>query len=68
VLVNYNRPFREAAAKYCLLGRPENILEQIQSFVDVGVRRFIFSVPERQDEFIEVFKSQIKPLLDSVQI
>ena len=64
----YNRPFREAAAKYCLLGRPENILEQIQSFVDVGVRRFIFSVPERQDEFIEVFKSQIKPLLDSVQI
>ncbi len=64
----YNRPFREAAAKYCLLGRPENILEQIQQFVDVGVRQFIFSVPERQDEFIDVFKSQIKPLLDSVQI
>ena len=64
----YNRPFREAAAKYCLLGRAENILEQIQQFVDVGVRRFIFSVPERQDEFIDLFKNQIKPLLDSLKI
>jgi probable F420-dependent oxidoreductase len=64
----YNRPFRDAAAKYCLLGRSENILEQIQQFVDVGVRSFIFSVPERQDEFIQVFKDQIRPMLDGIQI
>ena len=28
----YNRPFRDAAKKYCLLGRPSDWLEQMQAF------------------------------------
>lgn len=39
----YNRPFRDAAKKYCLLGRPEDCLEQMQAFVDAGCRHFILS-------------------------
>jgi probable F420-dependent oxidoreductase len=39
----YRVPFRDAARKYCLLGRPEDCLEQMQRFVDAGSRGFIFS-------------------------
>ena len=39
----YNRPFRDAARKYCLLGRPEDCLEQLQGFVDAGCRHFVLS-------------------------
>jgi alkanesulfonate monooxygenase SsuD/methylene tetrahydromethanopterin reductase-like flavin-dependent oxidoreductase (luciferase family) len=35
----YNRPFRDAAKKYCLLGRPEDCLEQLQTFADAGFCR-----------------------------
>jgi len=39
----YNRPFEDAARKYCLLGRPEDCLEQLASFVASGARRFVLS-------------------------
>ena len=58
----YNRPFREAAQKYCLLGRPEDFLEQMQAFVDAGARHFVFSVPENFADFIEIFQKTLKPL------
>jgi len=47
----YNRPFRDAAKKYCLLGRPEDCLEQLQSFADAGCRHFVLSPLMDPDEF-----------------
>ena len=39
----YNRPFHDAARKYCLLGRPEDALEQMRSFARAGVRHFLLA-------------------------
>ncbi len=64
----YNRPFRDAAKKYCLLGKPENILEQMQAFVDAGARHFVFSVPHDPIDFIEVFDSTIRPRLGELRL
>lgn len=64
----YQRPFREAAKKYCLLGRPEDFLEQMQAFVDAGTRRFIFSVPEDPMGFIDIWEATIKPGLKQLTI
>jgi probable F420-dependent oxidoreductase len=64
----YNRPFRDAARKYCLLGRPENFLEQMQSFVDVGARRFIFAVPDDPSGFIDIYQRKIRPRLGELKI
>ena len=41
--VIYNRPFRDAARKYCLLGPPSACLDQLQAFVDAGCRHFVLS-------------------------
>ncbi len=48
----YNRPFRDAAKKYCLLGRPADCLEQIQAFADAGCRHFVLSPLMEPDEFV----------------
>ncbi len=64
----YRRPFRDAAKKYCLLGRPEDCLEQLQTYARAGVRHFVFSVNNRQDEFIEVFEKQIRPQLGAIAL
>jgi probable F420-dependent oxidoreductase len=50
----YARPFREAAAKYCLLGRPEDCLAGIQRFVDAGVRHVILAPLGDPGELLEV--------------
>ena len=47
----YNRPFRDAAKKYCLLGRPEDCLEQLQTFADAGCRHFVLSPLMDPDDF-----------------
>lgn len=49
----YNRPFEEAARKYCLLGRPEDCLEQLQSFAKSGSRNFVLSPLMDINEFLE---------------
>lgn len=49
----YNRPFEEAARKYCLLGRPEDCLEQLAAFTKSGARRFVLSPLMAADEFFE---------------
>src|SRR5215470_7753379 len=41
--VIYNRPFRDAARKYCLLGPTSACLEQLQAFADAGCRHFVLS-------------------------
>lgn len=49
----YRRDFREAAAKYCLLGRPEDCLEQMKRFADAGCRHFTLSPLSDLSEFLE---------------
>lgn len=49
----YNRPFEDAARKYCLLGRPEDCLEQLASFAASGARRFVLSPLMDPDEFLD---------------
>jgi probable F420-dependent oxidoreductase len=48
----YNRPFRDAAKKYCLLGRPDDCLAQLQAFADAGCRHFVLSPLMSADEFV----------------
>lgn len=64
----YQRPFRDAAAKYCLLGRPEDMLEQLQDFADAGARQFIFAVPDNHTEFIQTYQDQLKPAIGTLRL
>ena len=64
----YNRPFRDAASKYCLLGRPEDWLEQMQGFADAGSRHFVFSLLSDTDEFIDAYERVIRPGLASIAL
>ena len=57
----YNVPFRDAAAKYCLLGRPEDCLEQIQRFARAGSRHIILSVLSDPEAAIELARDSIIP-------
>lgn len=49
----YNRPFHDAAKKYCVLGRTEDALEQLQDFVDAGCRHFILSPLMDANELVD---------------
>ncbi|MCP4036373.1 MAG: LLM class flavin-dependent oxidoreductase [bacterium] len=62
----YNRPFEDAARKYCLLGKPEDCLEQLQTFANAGARRFVFSMLSDPEEFIDAYGSVIKPGLSQI--
>lgn len=64
----YNRPFKDAARKYCLLGRPEDCLEQMQTFARSGARHFVFSMLSDPNEFIEAYESVIRPGLSQIEI
>jgi len=57
----YARPFREAAAKYCLLGRPEECLAQIRRFVEAGVRHVILAPLGDPDELLEAAAGDLLP-------
>ncbi|MBW2446602.1 MAG: LLM class flavin-dependent oxidoreductase [Deltaproteobacteria bacterium] len=62
----YNRPFEDAARKYCLLGRPEDMLEQLEGFAKAGSRHFVFSMLSDAGEFVDAFENGIRPGLASV--
>jgi probable F420-dependent oxidoreductase len=49
----YNRDFRDAAAKYCLLGKPEDCLDQMRQFARAGCRHFVMSALSDAYEIIE---------------
>jgi alkanesulfonate monooxygenase SsuD/methylene tetrahydromethanopterin reductase-like flavin-dependent oxidoreductase (luciferase family) len=57
----YARPFREAAAKYCLLGRPEDCLDGIRRFVAAGVRHVILAPLGDPDELLDVAATSLLP-------
>ncbi len=62
----YNRPFRDAARKYCLLGRAEDWLEQMESFARAGARHFVFSLLSDRDAFFEAWSDKIQPGLGQI--
>jgi alkanesulfonate monooxygenase SsuD/methylene tetrahydromethanopterin reductase-like flavin-dependent oxidoreductase (luciferase family) len=49
----YNRDFRDAAAKYCLLGKHEDCLDQMRRFARAGCRHFVLSALSDPNEIIE---------------
>jgi probable F420-dependent oxidoreductase len=57
----YARDFREAARKYCLLGRPEDCLEQMRAYAGAGVRHFLLSPLADPAGFVEQVGAGIVP-------
>jgi len=64
----YRVPFRDAARRYCLLGRPEDCLEQMQRFVDAGSRGFIFSPLMDPSEMAEKLAASVLPELRNLVV
>jgi alkanesulfonate monooxygenase SsuD/methylene tetrahydromethanopterin reductase-like flavin-dependent oxidoreductase (luciferase family) len=64
----YNADFSEASKKYCLLGRVEDCLEQMQRFVDAGARQFVLSPLMDSDAMIEVAEREILPELANMKL
>ncbi|MAI80135.1 MAG: LLM class flavin-dependent oxidoreductase [Myxococcota bacterium] len=64
----YKRPFRDAAKKYCLLGRAEDWLEQMQKFVKSGARHFVFSLLSDHDAFFEAWETTLRPGLAQIKV
>jgi probable F420-dependent oxidoreductase len=63
----YNRPFRDAAKKYCLLGRAEDWLEQMQAFARAGARHFVFSLLSDREAFFDAWTTTLKPGLSQIE-
>jgi probable F420-dependent oxidoreductase len=65
--VRYAMDFREAAKRYCALGRPEDVAERIGDFHDAGVRHvvmdFVGPYEERERQF-QWFAEDVMPLLN----
>lgn len=59
----YARDFREASKKYCLLGRPEDCLDQLRAFARAGCRHFIFAPLSDPAAFAERVAAEILPEL-----
>jgi probable F420-dependent oxidoreductase len=57
----YARDFREALKKYCLLGRPEDCLEQMRAFARAGCRHFILAPLSDPEAFAERVAAEILP-------
>ena len=49
----YNTDFTEASKRYCLLGKPEDCLDQMRKFARAGCRHFVMSALSDADEIIE---------------
>ena len=57
----YARDFREAARKYCLLGRPEDCLEQMRAFARSGCRHFVLAPLSDPEAFAERVAADMLP-------
>lgn len=62
----YNTDFREASKRYCLLGKPEDCLEQLQKFARAGCRHFVISALSDPDEIIERAARDMIPALTAL--
>jgi len=64
--VRYAMDFRKAAARYCALGRPEQVAARIRDFHAAGVRHVIFDLLgpyEERDAQIRRVAAEVLPLL-----
>lgn len=62
----YAMDFRRAAQHYAALGRPEDVAERIQAYVDAGLRHLVIDSVgplDRMQEQRERFASEVRPLL-----
>lgn len=57
----YARDFREAARRYCLLGRPADCLEQMRAFAKAGCRHFVLVPLSDPEAFAERVAAEILP-------
>jgi probable F420-dependent oxidoreductase len=64
----YQTDFREASKRYCLLGRAEDCLEQMQRFVDAGARHFVLSPLFEPERVFETAAQQILPELANLKL
>ena len=62
----YARDFREAAPRYCLLGRPEDCLEQMRAYAGAGVRHFLLAPLADPTGFVEQVGAEIVPHVRSL--
>lgn len=62
----YNTDFTEAAKKYCLLGKPEDCLEQMRTFARAGCRHFVMSSLSDPNEIIDRAATSMLPELRSL--
>jgi probable F420-dependent oxidoreductase len=62
----YNTDFREASKRYCLLGKPEDCLDQLRKFAKAGCRHFVLSALSDPDEIIERATRDMIPALQSL--
>jgi probable F420-dependent oxidoreductase len=62
----YNTDFREASKRYCLLGKPEDCLDQLREFAKAGCRHFVISALSDPDEIIERATRDMIPALKSL--
>jgi probable F420-dependent oxidoreductase len=64
----YRRDFSEAAKRYCLLGRPEDCLEQLHAFARSGARHFILAPLSDPAAFAERAAAEIVPQLRALAV
>ncbi len=62
----YNTDFREASKRYCLLGKPEDCLDQMRQFAKAGCRHFVMSALSDPDEIIERASTEMITELRSI--
>jgi probable F420-dependent oxidoreductase len=62
----YNTDFTEASKRYCLLGKPEDCLEQMRKFAQAGCRHFVMSALSDPDEIIERASTEMITELRSI--
>lgn len=62
----YATDFREASKRYCLLGKPEDCLDQMRSFARAGCRHFVLSALSDPNELIDTASTSMLPELRSL--
>lgn len=62
----YQQPFEDAARRYCLLGRPEDCLEQMRAYARAGVRHFVMAPLGDLDAWADSAAESILPELGAL--
>ena len=65
--ITYRMDFREAARRYCLLGRAEDCLEQMRRFAEAGARHFVLAPLTDPDAALETARDALLPELRNLR-